>query len=91
MRMDDKIKQAIEKELMPEHLEIINESGEHAGHAGDDGSGETHYKLIVVSSRFKDHNRVQRQRLMNAAVSKLFEEGLHALTMKLLTPQEDNL
>lgn len=86
--MEQKIRKAIEETLSPTHLEVVNESHKHAGHAGDDGSGQTHFKLMVVSSDFSEYNRMQRQRMVNATVKNLFDQGLHAITMQLFTPEE---
>ena len=54
MRMDDLIKSLVEKHFDPVEYELVNESHKHAGHAGDDGSGETHYKLMIVSKKFEN-------------------------------------
>ena len=89
--MEDKIKEAIEAALSPHEMQLMNQSAKHAGHAGDDGSGQTHFELIVVSDQFLNRNRVQRQRMVNAAVCGLFSEGLHAFSMKLYTLEEYNI
>jgi BolA protein len=88
MSMDETIKDLVRKDLEPEVLELVNESARHSGHAGDDGSGETHYNLLVVSPHFENLSRVERQRLVNQAISSCFQKGLHALSMRCLTPQE---
>ncbi|MGH1399049.1 MAG: BolA family protein [Alphaproteobacteria bacterium] len=88
MRIEDEIKRIIETELAPAHLEVINESGKHIGHAGDDGSGQTHFKLVVVHERFEGQSRVERQKTINKMLVSLFDKGLHALSMQLYTPQE---
>ena len=69
-------------------IEIINQSHKHKHHAGDDGSGETHYDIIVVASDFDGQNRVKRQRLINNLLAPEFETGLHAISMILKTPSE---
>ncbi len=91
MRIEEKIKHLLEKEFSPTHLQVVNESHKHAGHAGDDGSGQTHFKLKVVSVDFGGKSRVQRQRLVNQAIGGLFDEGLHAVSMQLSTPEEDKI
>ena len=88
MNMEDKIKAAIESNFDVHALKIVNESAKHAGHAGDDGSGQTHFKPIIVSDDFENQNRVQRQRSVNSAISQCFEEGLHAISMNLKTKKE---
>lgn len=86
MHMNDLIKSLIEENLQPSHLEIINESHKHKGHAGDDGSGQTHYKLIIVSGVFSGKSRVEKERTVLQCLEKAFERGLHAISMKLSTP-----
>lgn len=85
MTIHEEIKTRIEAALSPDHLEVINESHKHAGHAGDDGSGQTHFKLMVVSAHFEGQSRVQRQQGINTIIAPLFDQGLHALSMRLLT------
>ena len=82
------IKQKIEDNLKPVHFEIINESDRHIGHAGHDGSGESHFKLMVVSSAFDGCSRVQRHRQVYDLLDGAFSMGLHALSMQLYTPSE---
>ena len=47
MGLDADIRAALETGLAPEQLEVINESHQHAGHAGDDGSGESHWRVVL--------------------------------------------
>ncbi len=86
MHMDELIKRLVEENLDPVEFELINESHRHVGHAGDDGSGQTHYKLIVVSSMFEGRSRIERQRLVMQVLESAFSKGLHAITMQLSTP-----
>ena len=86
MHMDDLIKHLVEENLQPVSFKLVNESHKHAGHAGDDGSGQTHYKLMVVSPLFVGQSKIDSQRLVFKALEQAFEKGLHALTMKLSTP-----
>ncbi|MGB0719503.1 MAG: BolA family protein [Bdellovibrionales bacterium] len=88
MSMDNEIKRRIETALAPEALKIINESHKHAGHAGDNGTGQTHYKLEVVSKAFVGYTRIQRQRAVNKALNDLFDKGLHAISCSLKAPDE---
>lgn len=88
--MDDIIKEKILAGLSPVHLELVNESYKHQGHAGDDGSGETHYNLLVVSSHFDGLPRVQRQRLVYDLLRGPMAEGVHAISLKCLTKSEYN-
>jgi BolA protein len=74
--------------LDPTHLEVINESAQHRGHTGDDGSGESHFRVVVESVSFAGLSRVARQRLINQALAELLRDHVHALAMKTLAPGE---
>lgn len=89
MKIEKQLQDIVEKDFNPVRYELINESDDHIGHAGHDGSGDSHFKLIVVSEMFDGYNRIQRHRLMHAAVDHLYSSGLHALSIKLITPAED--
>jgi len=66
----------------PENLEVINESHLHAGHAGDNGTGESHFRIKIAARAFNDMNRVQRHRAINAIVQPKIDEGLHACAIE---------
>ena len=66
----------------------MNDSNRHAGHMGDDGSGESHFRVTVVSGVFTGKNRVERQRMVYDLLSDEMEGGIHALSIKALTPDE---
>lgn len=74
--------------LDPTHLDVINESAQHRGHSGDDGSGESHFRVVVESAAFAGLNRVARQRLVNQALADLLRDHVHALAMRTLAPGE---
>lgn len=84
-----RIRAALESALAPATVTVVDESARHAGHAGNpDGAGETHYLVHAVSPRFAGHGRVARQRLVHEALAAEFATGLHALSLKLETPEE---
>ena len=60
----------------------------HKGHAGHRPGVETHFRLMVVSSLFVGRSRVDRQRLVTAALKEEMGNPIHALSMKVLTPEE---
>ena len=66
-------------------LEVVNNSAMHKGHLGDDGSGETHFLIKINSIELNDLNRVQAHRKINDIVKEEFNNGLHALEIKILT------
>ncbi len=70
--------------LAPERLRLDNESHMHAVKPGS----ETHFNLIVVAAAFEGLSRVDRQRRVYALVADEMRAGVHALTMKTLTPAE---
>ena len=74
--------------LAPAHLAVEDESHLHAGHAGWREAGETHFRLDVVSAAFEGKSRVERHRLVNAALTDAFSRGLHALAIKARAPGE---
>jgi BolA family transcriptional regulator, general stress-responsive regulator len=86
MTRADRIKDKLERELTPIFLSLIDESH---GHSVPKGA-ESHFNLILVSSEFIGKSRVQRQRQVYQSLGEELRAGLHALTMKTLTPDEWN-
>jgi BolA protein len=78
----------LSENLTPSRLEVINDSHHHAGHMGDDGTGESHFTVIVESERFVGLNRVARQRLVNQALADLLSSRIHALAIRARAPGE---
>lgn len=78
----------VEAALEPTRLSLQNDSDQHAGHAGHDGSGESHFTLTVESAAFSGLNRVQRQRLVFKALGDLMEQKVHALVIRASAPGE---
>lgn len=74
--------------LTPSHLQVIDDSEKHRGHAGHDGSGESHFTVDIVSPAFNGLNRVARQRAVNAALADLLRDRVHALAIKARAPDE---
>jgi len=69
---------------MPVYLEVENESHNHSVPKGS----ETHFRVYVVSEKFEDIARIQRQRLVNETLKAELAGGVHALTQRCLTPME---
>ena len=87
--MAKKIAERLTAALSPSRLEVNNDSAKHHGHAGDDGSGESHFSVAVESAAFADLSRVARQRLVNQALADLLEPGgIHALAIRARAPGE---
>ncbi|MEP5937375.1 MAG: BolA family protein [Erythrobacter sp.] len=78
----------LESALAPQQLEIINDSAQHHGHAGDDGSGESHFTIVICSAAFADQSRLQRQRMVIAALGDIVGDRVHAVAIKASAPEE---
>ena len=74
--------------LAPTRLEVINDSARHRGHSGDDGSGESHFTVVIESAAFSGKSRLERQRMVNAALGDIPGTRVHALAIKALAPEE---
>ncbi|MBR2690010.1 MAG: BolA family transcriptional regulator [Aquamicrobium sp.] len=91
---------AMEKKLTdafaPERLAIVNESHLHAGHhhaendhhATFDGTGETHFRIRIVSPAFSGMSRIERHRAVNTLLADELKAGLHALAIEPAAPGE---
>ena len=88
MTLKDWITRAVEERLRPTSLTVEDESHQHMGHAGWREGGETHFRIDVVSPAFERKSRVERHRMVNAAVAEAFERGLHALAIRAKAPGE---
>ena len=86
--MSAEITKRLQEALAPSHLVVTNDSARHRGHAGDDGSGESHFSVEIVSDRFAGLGRLERQRAVNAALGDLMRERIHALSIKAKAPGE---
>ena len=74
--------------LAPLELNLIDDSAQHAGHAGA-SSGGGHYRLHLKSAAFEGRTRIARHRLVYDSLGDLMQREVHALTMTLLAPGED--
>ena len=74
--------------LEPEAVELVDESAQHAGHAGARPGGNTHWRLTIVSRRFDGKNSVSRHRLVYEALGDLMKDPIHALNITARTPEE---
>lgn len=82
------IENRLQNALTPQQLSVIDDSEKHRGHAGHDGSGESHFTVDIVSDRFTGQSRVARQRMVNAALADLLRDKVHALAIKARAPGE---
>lgn len=72
----------------PTRLEVINDSANHRGHAGHDGSGESHFTVVIESAAFVGVSRVERQRRVNRALGDIPGQRVHALAIRASAPGE---
>lgn len=70
----------------PTQLDIINDSAKHSGHSGDDGSGESHFTVVIEAPAFAEMNRLARQRAVIAALGDIVGERVHAVAIKASAP-----
>jgi BolA family transcriptional regulator, general stress-responsive regulator len=82
------IEKRLRAALAPTRLAVINDSARHHGHAGDDGSGESHFTVEIESPIFAGMNRLERQRAVNAALGDLMRERIHALAIRARAPDD---
>ena len=82
------IDQRLRVALAPTRLRVINDSAKHHGHAGDDGSGESHFTVEIEAPIFAGMSRLERQRAVNAALGDLMKERVHALAIRARAPGE---
>jgi BolA family transcriptional regulator, general stress-responsive regulator len=73
--------------LEPRSVELFDESGRHVGHAGA-AAGGSHFRLVVVSPRFSGLDKVERHRMIYAALGTLMHREIHALAIQALSPDE---
>lgn len=82
MSVSDEITERITRAFSPAELEVINESHRHAGHGGDDGSGESHFRLRIRAPALAAMSRVERHRAVHAALGDL-NTRVHAIGLDL--------
>jgi BolA protein len=82
------IRNKLTRAFAPTELVIEDESASHAGHAGANPRGETHFRVRIVSAAFEGLSRVERQRKVYAILKEELETRIHALALTTLTPDE---
>jgi len=88
MTAEQAIREALMVALEPTRLDVVNESHMHAGHASSPGTGESHFRVLVVASAFEGRSRIERHRFVNAALGDLLRDRIHALAIKAFAPGE---
>jgi BolA protein len=80
MSVADEITTRLTEAFAPERLEVVNESHRHAGHAGDDGTGESHFRILIRAPALAALSRIDRHRAVNRALGDLTRR-VHALAL----------
>lgn len=80
------IEKKLRAALDPTHLEVIDESEGHRGHAGYREGGESHFRVVIRAAAFEGQSRVARQRMVMDALREELKGPIHALSIKAETP-----
>jgi len=88
MTTTDIITNKLREAFAPESLEVNDESHLHEGHAGHRPGGETHFRVYIVSQAFQGKSRIERHRLINAALARELAGSVHALAIQAQAPGE---
>ena len=90
MSVEATIRAKLTKALAPERLDVVNESHLHAGHRDAPGTGESHFRVVVVSAAVAGKSRLTRHRLVNEVLADELAGKVHALALDLQAPGETN-
>lgn len=89
MRRAERLRARLQQAFQPVAVEIIDESGRHAGHQEHfDGTGETHLRLRIVADAFSGMSRVERHRAINALIAGELADTVHAFAIEAAAPGE---
>lgn len=82
MTVKDDIEARLNAAFAPDQLEVANESHQHAGHSGDDGSGESHFRIVIRATVFAEMSRVARHRAVHQALGDI-NTRVHAIALDI--------
>src|ERR1044072_7181596 len=88
MRMNEIITEKLTAAFVPQSLRVVDESHLHEGHAGHRPGGETHFRGYIVSEAFKEKSRIERHRMVNAAVASELAARVPGLAIRANAPGE---
>ena len=88
MSVEAAIREKLMQVLQPTRLDVVNESHLHAGHRTSPGTGESHFRVLVVSPAFAGKSRIDRHRLINDTLAAELKGKVHALAIKAYAPDE---
>jgi BolA protein len=89
MSAETRLREKLMIALEPTRLDIVNESQLHAGHRSAPDTGESHFRIMIVSPKFAGATRVTRHRMVNEAIADELEGRIHALALSTYAPGED--
>src|SRR5438128_624651 len=82
----DLIAEKLTTAFAPERLDVVDESHQHAGHAGHRPGGETHFRVTIVAEAFRGKSRLERHRMVNETLAVELQGGVHALAIHASAP-----
>jgi BolA protein len=88
MRTVDTLTRKLNEAFAPQSLNVVDESHQHAGHAGARPGGQTHFRVYIVSEAFKGKTRIDRHRMINQILADDLAAGVHALAIHATAPGE---
>ncbi len=89
MPVRDIIAEKLTKAFAPDRIEVIDQSDQHAGHAGARPGGETHFSVHIVAQAFRGKSRLERHRMVNQALLSELKGGVHALAIRAAAPEDE--
>lgn len=90
MARRDLIAEKLTKAFAPASLDVVDESHQHAGHAGHREGGETHFRVYIVAEAFRGKSRLERHRMINETLVGELAGGVHALAIHASAPGESS-
>src|SRR2546421_11104460 len=88
MRTAEIITEKLTEAFAPTSLRVVDESHQHEGHTGHRPGGQTHFRVHIVAEAFRGKSRIERHRMINAALTDELQGGVHALAIHANAPGE---
>ena len=88
MQVAHLIREKLMSAFNPKWIDVVDESHQHAGHAGSRPGGETHFRVEIVAAAFEGKSRLERQRMVYAALKEEMAQQIHALSLVTRAPGE---
>lgn len=88
MSVAETIRRKLAAAFACQHLDVVDQSQQHAGHAGARPGGESHFAIAVVAAEFTGRSPLERHRLINAVLAEELAGPVHALSIRAFSPEE---